>query len=101
LDLTGINDIPFCHYEEFASENDVVISINRLAVILRTRNEDEESPFIMGIMSTLRMGGGKATLRRDSSVASLPQNDMAVGTGFFASLRMTTHSRWDSSLRSE
>ena len=47
MDLTGINDIPFCHYEEFASANDVVISINRLAVILRTRNEDEGSPFIL------------------------------------------------------
>jgi hypothetical protein len=66
LDLTGINDM----HEEFASANEVVISINRLAVILKTRNEDEESPFIMGIMSTLRMGGGKATLRRDSSLRS-------------------------------
>ena len=66
LDLMGINDM----HEEFASANEVVISKNRLAVILRTRNEDEGSPFILGIMSTLRMGGGKATLRRDSSLRS-------------------------------
>jgi hypothetical protein len=76
LDLTRINDMPFYHCEEFASANDVVISINRLAVILRPTKEDEGSHCLFECYQRVSINREHATLRRDSSVASLLQNDV-------------------------
>ena len=76
LDLTRINDMPFCHCEEFASANDVVISINRLAVILRTTKEDEGSHCLFEYYQGVNINREHTILRRDSSVASLLQNDV-------------------------
>ena len=76
LDLMGINDTLFCHYEGFASANDGVISINRLAVILRTTKEDEGSHCLFEYYQRVSINREYATLRRDSSVASLLQNDV-------------------------
>ena len=76
MDLTRINDMPFYHCEEFASANDVVISINRLAVILRPTKEDEGSHCLFERYQRVSINREHATLRRDSSVASLLQNDV-------------------------
>jgi hypothetical protein len=76
LDLTRINDMPFYHCEEFASANDVVISINRLAVILRTTKEDEGSHCLFEYYQRVNINREHTILRRDSSVASLLQNDV-------------------------
>jgi len=47
LDLMGINDM----HEEFASANEVVISINRLAIILRTTEEERRVSSHIGTVS--------------------------------------------------
>jgi hypothetical protein len=65
--------MPFCHCEEFALANDMVISINRLAVILRPTKEDEGSPCISEYYS---IGREYSTLRPDSWVSSLLQNNI-------------------------
>ena len=71
MDLTRINDMPFYHCEEFASANDVVISINRLAVILRTTKEDEGSHCLFEYYQGVNINREHTILRRDSSSSFL------------------------------